>query len=373
MEKTNKKKIGILTFHRAENYGAVLQCYALLNTLKGMGMEVEVIDYFPKSIKQAYKIWEWKKIKPFNLKSYAILFFKQVFSLNYRIKRKLLFSRFIKNHITLSPNFQSNKQEYDLLIMGSDQIWNPILTHGFDPYFTGYIDNEIKTKKCITYAVSYGNCPLTDENLNYLKDCLKNFKSISVREKSALEVLNPLTDNNIYQVLDPTLLLPARIWDDLACKDRLINEKYILIYQVIYKPDIYKAAAKIAKQYGAKIVEIKGHIKLTGNGADKVIQVTSPNRFVELIRDAECVITSSFHGTAFSIIYKKDFYFHPVGDQRDERSKSLLQSLKLTDRIINDSNQIEFCSVNYKEAEVELKKLKEESLEFLTESCKLNR
>lgn len=370
MEKTNKKKIGILTFHRAENFGAVLQCYALLNTLKCMGMEIEVIDYVPKSIKKTYKIWEWKKIEPFNLKSYTQLFLQQVFSIPFKLIRKCYFSRFIKNHISISSKFHSNNLKYDLLIMGSDQIWNPILTHGFDPYFTGYIDNEIKAKKCITYAVSYGNCPLTDENLNYLKDCLKNFNSISVREKSALEVLNPLTDKNIYQVLDPTLLLPARIWDDLACKERLIKEKYILIYQVIYKPEIYKAAAKFAKQYGAKIVEIKGHIKLTGNNADKVIQVTSPNRFVELIRDAECVITSSFHGIAFSIIYKKDFYFHPVGDQRDERSKSLLQSLKLTDRIIYNSNPIEFSSVNYDETNEEFKKMKEDSLEFLKQSCK---
>lgn len=363
------KKIGILTFHCAHNYGAVLQCYALQETLKKLGYDVEIIDYRPKYIVNAYKIFNMHHFISRNPIKMAKKCFNEFLSIYMRIKRYYVFEKFINKKLKLSEYLINNEipSKYDIYIIGSDQIWNPKITNNFDRiYFCQFKFNK-GNRKYIAYAASMEAKKLSAYEKTYYRNNLKNFDTISVRENQLAELLQPLTSKKIFTVLDPTLLLTSTTWKKIIDRP-ILNKKYVLVYQVRYNKNTHIIAKNIAKQIGGIVVEISSDasFKMRRN----LKQSASPIEFLNYIMNAAFVVTTSFHGTAFSIIFERPFYCIHLDDESDSRSYSLLSYLGLSDRMISFYDKPSLNNIQYKHTRNLLNKLQNESISLLKEISK---
>lgn len=362
-------KIGILTFHCAHNYGAVLQCYALQETVKQMGHDVEVIDYRPQYLLTPYNIFNKHRI----LSKNPILVIKhcirEIFILAVRLKRYKAFNKFIVDRLKLSHPIIKHDipDSYDTYIMGSDQIWNPQMTQGFDPIYFGYFEFQKGPKKYISYAASMETKLLDDKSTNFYLDALNNFDAISVRETRLAELLQPFTTKKIETVLDPTLLVDRSIWNRIALQPS-IKRKYVLVYQVRYNKNTLCIAHYIANQIDAIVIEITAFPSMFSKYK---LQSSSPEEFLGLVSNAACVITTSFHGTAFSIIFNRPFYCLQLEDEGDTRAQSLLKSIGLCDRMIKSNESPKFTEIDYNdEINKRIFQLREDSLNYLRNNIK---
>lgn len=321
-----KKNIGILTFHNAENYGAVLQAYALKNYLqkKESFSNVNIIDYKNPLVEFSYKyfnslsFYKSKGIRKF------ISFSLQLIHLPNKIKKKKIFRKFNTEYLETKNSFFN---EYDIIIYGSDQIWNPIITNNDLVYF----GKSFNGKK-ISYAASDGGeLDITDDIFTYLSD----FSKISCREKSLADKLL-LKFSNISIVSDPVFLLSKDDWINNFSKKPLINN-YILIYKIAENFDLEDEAIKFAKKFNKTIIQIvySKSIKKIFSFNQKYISAITPNEFVGYFAFADYIFTTSFHGTAFSIILEKDFYTFTF-DKRTERITDLLKEVGLENRFVDN-------------------------------------
>ena len=353
-------KIGILTFHCAHNYGAVLQCYATQEFLKNKGYNVEIIDYRPQFLLTPYRIIDKNRFISRNLIYFVKKTIIESLMLFFRYKRWYGFESFIRNKLNLSSKVHNKNipDYYDIYIIGSDQIWNPKITKGFDNiYFADFPFNKGK-RKYLTYAASMEIQCLSNEQKIYLSNALKSFDQITVREKNLCELLQPLTSKKIHQVIDPTLLINSSIWEEMVTQP-LINNKYVLVYQVRENERTMQIANDIAKQIGGIVIET---VAWLNRGCFKnKYQTASPEMFLRLIKHATCIVTTSFHGTAFSVIFNKPFYTLLLNDGRDSRSLSLLESLGLSERAISIEDVPTFSSVDFSEANIKLNQIRKDS------------
>lgn len=361
-------KIGILTFHCAHNYGAVLQCYALQETLSQLGHKVEIIDYRPQYLLDPYNIFNKKRIISKNPIEFLKNIVKEFLILYIRIKRYNRFNRFIINRLNLSHPIYDKEipSNYDVYIMGSDQIWNPQITNGFDDIYFGQFLFTKKNQKYIAYAASMEVKSLSSHDAEYYKNNLKNFNAISVREKTLAELLQPLSTTAIQSVIDPTLLINSNIWGNIIKEPKIKNKKYVLVYQVRYNSKVVKIAQKIAKQINGIVIELSSSISLKKIMQSK--QSVSPEEFLGYIKNASFVITTSFHGTAFSIIFKRPFYCIQLNDGNDTRSSSLLNSLGLSNRMLTIDEEPKPNLIEYESVYGLLNDLRKQSLYFLRKS-----
>ena len=357
-------RIGILTFHCAHNYGAVLQCYALQETLKAMGHNVKVIDYRPDFLLNPYKIWNINRNKDYN--SFFKRLILECLTLHRGLVRCRAFDSFIKTRLNLTKE-QTIPSSFDAYIMGSDQIWNPQITKGFHKPYFGYFNFPKENRKYIAYAASMEASSLTQEAKAFYMKALDNFNAVSVREKTLADLLQPLTSKKIETVLDPTLLANTNIWNSIV-KRPLLNCKYVLVYQVRCDKNTRRIAQDIADQIGAKVIEITAWInwKFKKN----VYQCCSPEEFLGWIKYASCIVTTSFHGTAFSVIFNKPFYCVKLG-KGDTRATSLLHELGLENRMIEKTSSPNFRSIDYRQATMNLADLQNKSYQYLVSSLNL--
>lgn len=360
-------RIGILTFHCAHNYGAVLQCYALQETLKGMGHDVEVIDYRPRYLLDSYKRFNIKRYKSKNPFKMAKKTVREILMAKTRIKKYSAFQRFIQTKLNLSARIQGCyiPPVYDVYIMGSDQIWNPKITKGFDPLYFGHFQFAKGDKKYIAYAASMEACTLTSEAIDFYRNALCNFDSVSVREKQLASLLQPLSNKTIETVLDPTLLVKSEVWNKLA-KLPSYNGKYVLVYQVVESENTLKVANSIAQEIGAVVIEITSFI--FASFKRNKLQCESPEEFLGWIKQASFVVTTSFHGTVFSIIFNRPFYCIELQKNGNTRCSSLLCNIGLKERMINVFDMPKFTGLDYSYANFCISKLQIQSRDFLTKA-----
>ncbi|MDN0051662.1 polysaccharide pyruvyl transferase family protein [Bacteroides caecigallinarum] len=360
-------KIGILTFHCAHNYGAVLQCYALQETLKDMGFDVEVIDYRPFFIRYD-KYINIKNIRNrrgiINKIKYLL---KGIIKIPKQVLRYNAFDKFIRKRLLLSEHnndYSFIPDKYDVYIIGSDQVWNNRITNGYHlPYFAHF--NFVKgNRKYISYAASMETNKINDESI---KDLLLQFNHISVRETNLVDILQPYYPKKIYNVLDPTLIVNLNIWNKICVKPKYSN-KYVLVYQAITENYTKHIANEIAKQLNVSVIEIYSYVDYLNK--KNSFQCATPEEFLGWFKFAECIITTSFHGTAFSIIFNKPFYTIELNSDWNSRTYSLLNLLKLESRIIKNNQSPQFCKINYIEVNNKLNNLKDESKSFLYNSIK---
>ena len=360
-------KIGILTFHCAHNYGAVLQCYALQEMLKNMGHDVEIIDYRPEYLLAPYRKFSVSRFRYGNLWLITKACIREFLLLVKRIRRYNAFQTFINKRFNLSSLVKGKAipSIYDVYIIGSDQIWNPSITKGFDPVYFAYFDFKKGIKKYISYAASMETKELDEEAKKYCEKALMNFDAVSVRETQLKTLLQPLTGKNIELVLDPTLLADKKIWDAIAVRPN-VNKKYILVYQVRYNVNTIRIARQLAKDIDAEVIEITAFPRICFSNKSK--QCESPEKFLGWIKNADCVVTTSFHGAAFSVIFNRPFYCIKLDDDSDTRSASLLKSIRLENRLIDKSENPAFSPIDYSEANKRLEYLQSISTAFLTKA-----
>lgn len=361
-------KVGIVTFHCALNYGALAQTYALQEFLKNNNYEVEIINYQPDYLTDPYRLFNYNRwaSKSFKGKIKYLLLEPFLFIKRYKRHRKLI--SFVNKKLAVSPQIFRKHSEIntkcDAFIFGSDQIWNPEITKGFDPIYFGDI-TPLKDSKKISYAASVEPSKLTESARKELVEHVASFKAISVRENSLADFLQAFTSKKIHTVLDPTLLVPVDVWKKIAVKPK-VKEKYVLLYQARGGHQIpTKIAQQIANDINGKVVNVSGmEYPILKNS----YQNTSVEEFIGYCMHADFIVTLSFHGTAFSVIFNKPFYSLDYNDNRNNRIKDLLQNLGLEDRLVNVNSNISYSEIDYTETNKKLDALKSSSASFLAQS-----
>lgn len=333
------KKIFTVTFHRADNYGAVIQAYALQKVLE-KNYETQILDYDNKRISDDYRIF--KKTNKNSIKT-VIQFAKDLINCKKEIVRKRNYGNF-REKLKLTRKFDTIdevKKDYpkaDVYITGSDQVWNPELTDGLnDVYTLNFGDNNFKK---ISYAASCGSIDSLKNDKVKLEETLKNFDNISVRENSLQLELSKTMNKNIELVLDPSLLLTKEDWIAFAGNNRIIKEKYIFVYCGDEPQLFYDIINEIAERTGYLIVYFgRRDRKNNFKHRKKSCYESGPIEFVNLINNAEYVITASFHGTALATILNKEMFI--VLNRASDRLATLLNGVNLRDRIISNMEEFE--------------------------------
>ena len=323
-------KCGIITFHRAINYGGVLQAYALQEYInKELDVDCEIIDYRCENIESMYKY------RPKGLNPKALI--KYLLKLPMNAKKKKAFDRFVDRYIkkgksVYKSELEKENDKYDIIITGSDQVWGKSRIDVDHSYFLDFVKDS---KKKVSYAASFGAKEIDNPLMEEYKKLLSDFTHISVREKSGLDIVKKLTDKNAIVSIDPTLLLDKEQWAQIA-STKLKFKKYLLIYTLTNSKSIIDTARKIAKEKGLIIYNISDAVK--EEKGIKNLKAVSPEEWVGAFMNASYVVTNSFHGTAFAINFNKDFNSEvsQAIAARGNRITDLLDLLDLSDRLINN-------------------------------------
>ena len=324
------------------NYGGCLQAIALQKVLKKYDSNVETINY----------------VEYMNTKKNAKTFIKSIVYKN----RNKKFNEFRSKHLKLTSKVVIlEDDETSKYIVGSDQIWNPNINYEIRKNF--YLAFVKDNKRKFAYAASIGDNILdyNKENEKCIIELLNRFKSISVRESSTVEILTGKINQKIYNVVDPTFLLTKKEWDKYKNKNN--NSNYALVYMLGIEKNVIK---NINNNINDDIMEIsyKKNFKKT-----KYVENNyGPSEFIGAIDSSKYVITNSFHGMVFSIIYHKDFYVI-LRDTMNSRIYDLLHKLNLTDRIITKDNIEDKLKVmkkiDYNKVDIKLEKMKKDSIKYI--------
>lgn len=367
------KTVGIITIHKINNYGSVLQAYALQRVCEELGYSVEIINYdFPNEAhaNNPYAIVGLDSV-PNEPKWIKLLFAKALVCQHKGI------ARFVKKYQHLSENrydspdkLTQNPPIYDIYITGSDQLWNPRHCNGDAVFLLSFApDSALK----ISYAASFGSNEIPESLHPIFKRYLSRYSAIAVRESSGINVIKKIIDKKASVVLDPTLLLNAEEWNKIATPTRLVRQKYILCYFLNYSfnafPYVDELADEIQRQTGYKIVRVARpphRLKFHNN---RYLIGASPEDFLALVRDAEIVLTTSFHGTAFALNYGRPVFTIVKSKKAgDSRQVSLMRNLGLEQQIIElgaDYPQHLQACYNVNAEQTRLENLRRESINYL--------
>lgn len=354
-------KIGIITFHFPVNYGAMIQAYAMQEHLRMMGHEVYIIDYAPEYHMNTYtgkRTWRWCVFG--GLRSeIPDRFFSKFFD-GVRKKRNANFMSFMKKYLSLYPYTPEDEMScFDCILLGSDQIWNQQITNNcFDgPYYGDGFKCRV-----FSYAASNRSKELNAAEQQQYREKLKQLYSIGVREVQLQKLLQPLTEKKVYLNVDPTLLASPTVYDSLDLRNPM-DGKYVVVYELANHKKVQKMAKSYAKKIGAKVVILVDKTSpLFGKRFD---QIADPEKFLAYIKNAECVFTTSFHGTVLSLAFKKDFYSIRQGNSADMRLDSILSQVNMMDRFIEMDDTPTVKAISYSDVDANLDKLRASSQWYL--------
>ena len=361
------KKIAIITYHGAINYGAVLQAYALNHSIHKLGYECDTIDYYSDAIDVQYRMKKYSE-------SFSVLnFFAHNLASILHMHRKAKFRDFIKEYITLTnrctkDNIMKIASGYDVYITGSDQVFNPTCNNNDSVFFLDFVTEGTKN----SYAASLG--AITKFELAQINtvDLLRDFSNISLREKTAAEYLSKKLDRNCYHVIDPVFLLSEQDWSKLI---PVTNKKkpYIFVYNQLdfkYMMDFAKRLSS-EKNIPVYVINRTSIGEFQYFGWSKSYYNASPLDFLELISNAEFVITDSFHATAFSIIFQRKFFSfcNRKCENTNSRIESILNLTGLEGRIVYDDNVNTNEEINYVLVKKRLSQEVQKSKNFLLKIC----
>ncbi len=369
-------KIAILTWvSGTSNYGSVLQAYALQEYLKSLGFDVTVLNYKPLMedaiFPPKYKLY-WTKTKD---KVHRVVH-KNIKMQSILKRTQLVCDEFVSHNIALSAPLQGIKglervaNEYDVFICGSDQIWS--MNKKVNPaYYLEWVPN---TKLKISYAPSLPVHNLDSFKIDFLKEKLAEFEGISVREEKTAEVLKSIVDKDVISVLDPTLLVDKKMWENLVSDSQDDNkEAYIICYFLGQRDFYFDGINAIKKATGlpVKLIPTSGD---SINFGLEMVENVGPLDFMRLIKNAKYVLTDSYHATIFSVIFHKEFYlFKRFDDNKNDtqniRIYDLTKKLQIDNRIIdsNTSNMLNAVKLDYDMIDKSIAQLQEESRRYLAE------
>ena len=357
------RTVSFITVHVGFNFGSKLQTVATSEILKKLGCIPSCVNYIPPRVTHR-RYWK-------NAFSNPIKFLRRLLYFPFLLISEHNFDAYLKKHCKVSKpfyvenNFKENCPLAEFYISGSDQLWNYKHNEGNDTHY--FFDGIEGTK--IAYASSIGMTTLPEDYTSYVKHQLSQYKAISVREQSAVELLKKIGINAI-QVLDPTFMLNRNEWKPFASK-RLVKEKYIFVYlpyNIKDKDLIYRSVRKIAMKKKLKVVSYSDNI-IKDKYADQTIYFVNPGDILSLIFHADLVMTNSFHGTAFSINLNKQFWVY-MPSNFSTRITSILNlcglNSRLLDNEISDRKINEIISFDYTNAILQQKR--DEAYDFLTKA-----
>lgn len=349
-----KNKVGIITMHKVLNYGSALQAYALQHKIENLGYESELIDYiYPNESNIPKK----KNI----IKSILGLYQKR-----YTKRKNNKFNQFYKDYFKLSPvryknniEIHNNPPKYDIYITGSDQVWNIKHVKMDSSFLLSFAPDNAKK---ISYSSSFAQKELPMEFHEMYKKYLFRYNAISVREEAGCDIIQKIIKRNAIMCIDPTLLLNKEEWSEIAKTSNVqIGQSYILVYILDYAfnpyPFVTKLIRKIKKQYNNKKIVLLNFSNKQFVGKKNILNLhdsVGPNDFVNLFLNADLVITTSFHGIAFSLNFERPFYAI-INNQKqgDDRLMNILKIFKaekraiLKDSIINNlSIDMDYTNIN---------------------------
>jgi hypothetical protein len=368
------KRIGIITFHAAHNYGAILQAYSLQQVIKSFGINNKIIDFRT----QEQIDFTSYKTRRNGLKSTIKNLLLYKYRNEYRTRSEKL-EFFINHQLDLTERFSSEIElpdcanRFDAFITGSDQVWNTLKKADYSPaYFLSFVPDNLKK---IAYAVSIGNA--SKDDLIDSKKYIDKFDVLSFRESRGLAVINELIEKKAELVLDPTLLTETNIYLDLI---KIVKKKFT-DYIFYYSLDGYdkrdnnvEILLTLSRKLEKKIYALTPEWPKRVQGIENVIDV-GIEEFLSLIYYADVVCTNSFHGTALSIALNKEFYVLEKFNPKDDRKSTLLNALNITDCMINSVQELSelHCNIDYTIINERLLSLKTKSLSFLKSSIETDK
>jgi hypothetical protein len=356
-----------VTYHHTTNYGALLQAFALHHTIKVLGHENVIFEY-PERGGMYVK-----------LSTNSFYEFSKTLYINYLtfIRRKQIqrlrsrFEQFKKTNMNLSRIYTSMQDlkedppDADCLIVGSDQVWNLNTNPEFVP--ARFLDFGAEELLRFSYAASIERMDYTEDQKEYVREKLARFKGISLREESARLYIESFTGYNCERVLDPVFLLTKSDWSEVAEQPR-IKQPYILCYQVQGNARMQEVANKLHKETGYPIVSVNCD-SVNRINSHYTIFDASPQEFLGLYQNASIVVSASFHGTAFGIIYNKPTY-GLVRQQGTRRISELLTLFDMKEFIIDSKSAIPSPSVDYDRVNTRIEQEREKSINFLLRMLK---
>lgn len=372
-------KVGLITFHKSYNCGSILQAYALQKTIELLGHSCEIIDFSNEGQRRMYSVLVWPRRFKDLLRDglYSLYYFPMKrHNLDYKDFINKVFKLQGREYHTSEELCKENvEKKYDVIICGSDQVWNTKCRDADDAYFLNFVSQAKK----IAYATSMGAERIKTQGIereNHYRKLLSTFDAISVRENSAQKWIGELTDKPVCITADPTLLLDNIYFDKLCLKERIVSKEYIFYYSFGYNHGINKIVKELSQKTGLPVfvmnAEFWGRQHLYTYGFH-LVKHSGPAVFLRLIKDAKIVVTTSLHGSIFSAKYKKCFWYIKGADHdpNDDRSTSLLTQLGLKDRFV-DRDEL-FSKPDLYEPipennEQNVKKLVEDSIQFLKDN-----
>lgn len=363
-------KIGLLTIHHAYNFGAMLQAYATYKVLSDMGHDVELIDYDNENF-----AGERALMLPNN--SFGNIFRNLRSMLHYKQlkKRAMKYEEFYKKMQVSDQCYDSTNlgkvSGYDVVVTGSDQTFSLYLTGNkkdVEPFF----QKDIKNTKKISFASSMGEkfYRLTTEDKEWMKERFNEFYALSVREESSADYIEKLAGKRPTVVLDPTLLRDEDEWIQDAVETEYVKVEYIAFYTVLSAPWVIKYVEEIAAKTGLKVIAMHPRTRFEISAKFNYVGDLGPGEFLSVIKNAKYVITTSFHASVFSIIFKKQFVSLKLGE--GNRLTSLLNTLNLNKQLVSEKDELN-CTllenkIDYTDPYKSLHKEQEYSLNYLKQA-----
>ena len=367
-------RIGILTYHRAENYGALLQAYATMTYLRSLGHDVTFVDYWPQYHSDYFGLFSIGAFRKRNIKGkIAMLFRLALWGIPKYIRKKRL-QGFMHERLSLSKNpvyFDDDciTDSYDAVVYGSDQIWRKqnLGNVVYDSWYFG--SDNVRAKKKVVYAGSMGTINMDAEEEAYVIQQMNHFDALSVREKDLQDFLFS-KGIKAQLVCDPVFLLPKEEWNEVAMLPTS-KKKYILFYNLLNSQESVSFANQLSSKTGLPIVEINKKMTLPRFVSRRYVSCASVEQFLCLIRDAAYVVSNSFHGVAFAILFEKNFFATGMG-RKANRVISLLESAGISDRYINNNGVPNNCDkpILYDSVKDKIDLLREMSMYYLNQSIK---
>lgn len=355
-------KVGILTFPGSQSYGASLQMVGLYKTLQDLDCTVEIINYMNPFMKG-------RKHVPVTTST-----LRKIIGHIKGFPKVIRFKEFEKS-IMMYPNHQVNDHKqlshicirYDYVVCGSDQVWNPLITGSDYSYFLDFLDDS---EKKIAYAPSFGVTSLEDKDYIYIKHALENFTHLSVREESGKKLIKELTSIDCPVVIDPSMLRTQEEWKCLEKKVKQLPKKYIMFFMLNNVDYAKRFAEELSEKTGYPIVNVCGIID-KNRFVGKNMSLVGPDEWLYTMDNASYVITDSFHGTVFSILFEKE-NFISLASATNSRIITLLDTVELKNRILDDNSVIEqYGKVDYTHVREIIAQKRKEGIRFLKESMNL--
>ncbi len=359
-------KIKTITCHDVYNVGASLQAYALQEYLKSLGHDVKIIDYKPDYLSKHYRldiVGNPKYNKPLLRQLYLLA---KLPGRLYMLPCKEAFDRFTAKYLDLTRRYTSNEElkreppEADVYFAGSDQIWNTAFQNGRDPAF--YLDFAPDNTMRASYAASFATEDVLEEWKPKVRELLTGMDAISVREKSGLRIAEELGVPDAVQVLDPVFLLDRSIWTSI--EGPLKHTKpYILLYDFDHEPGLVQFARRLAKENGWEVYSV-----LTCSDCDRCFSREGPLTFISLVHHAEFVVSNSFHATAFSLIFQKNFIVFDRKEKINTRMRDMMSLVGLESCMYSNGETGNLADIDYRMVNAKLNEEVKKSKEFINKT-----